>query len=117
LLAHESRPARREPARAGSEIQRRSEHKAGPLRGTAENLRLLWTGFRRSTAEFYGLAYREDVDLLQPIPNPADALHDQKASEILNALWPHLLSLYPDFDEYQARTDRDIPVFRCTATG
>jgi deazaflavin-dependent oxidoreductase (nitroreductase family) len=29
------------------------------------------------------------------------------------ALWPHLLSLYPDFDEYQARTDRDIPVFRC----
>ena len=28
-------------------------------------------------------------------------------------LWPHLLSLYPDFDEYQARTDRDIPVFRC----
>jgi deazaflavin-dependent oxidoreductase (nitroreductase family) len=30
------------------------------------------------------------------------------------ALWPHLLSLYPDFDEYQARTDRDIPVFRCS---
>jgi len=29
------------------------------------------------------------------------------------ALWPHLLSLYPDFDEYQARTDRNIPVFRC----
>lgn len=28
--------------------------------------------------------------------------------------WPHLLSLYPDFDEYQARTDRDIPVFLCT---
>lgn len=28
-------------------------------------------------------------------------------------LWPHLLSLYPDFDEYQARTDRNIPVFRC----
>lgn len=34
---------------------------------------------------------------------------DEKAE-----LWPHLLSLYPDFDEYQARTDRDIPVFRCT---
>lgn len=29
-------------------------------------------------------------------------------------LWPHLLSLYPDFDEYQARTDRNIPVFRCS---
>ncbi len=33
---------------------------------------------------------------------------DEKAE-----VWPHLLSLYPDFDEYQARTDRDIPVFLC----
>mgnify|MGYP000483474951 CR=1 FL=1 len=31
-------------------------------------------------------------------------------------LWPHLVSLYPDFDEYQARTDRDIPVFCCEPT-
>lgn len=31
-------------------------------------------------------------------------------------LWPHLLSLYPDFDEYQARTDRDIPVLICEPT-
>lgn len=30
------------------------------------------------------------------------------------ALWPHLVSLYPDFDQYQARTDRNIPVFICT---
>lgn len=28
-------------------------------------------------------------------------------------LWPHLVSLYADFDEYQARTDRNIPVFVC----
>ena len=28
-------------------------------------------------------------------------------------LWPHLLSMYPSFDEYQARTDRNIPVFSC----
>ncbi|MEM1114466.1 MAG: nitroreductase family deazaflavin-dependent oxidoreductase [Pseudomonadota bacterium] len=28
-------------------------------------------------------------------------------------LWPHLLSIYPDFDEYQARTDRNIPIFCC----
>ncbi|MGI9285884.1 MAG: nitroreductase family deazaflavin-dependent oxidoreductase [Pseudomonadales bacterium] len=31
-------------------------------------------------------------------------------------LWPHLLSLYPDFDEYQARTDRNIPVYLCEPT-
>jgi len=28
-------------------------------------------------------------------------------------LWPHLCSIYPAYDEYQARTDRNIPVFRC----
>lgn len=33
---------------------------------------------------------------------------EEKAS-----LWPHILSIYPDFDEYQARTDRAIPVFVC----
>jgi deazaflavin-dependent oxidoreductase (nitroreductase family) len=29
-------------------------------------------------------------------------------------IWPHLCSIYPAYDEYQARTDRNIPVFRCT---
>lgn len=28
-------------------------------------------------------------------------------------LWPHMLSIYPAYDEYQARTDRNIPVFLC----
>jgi deazaflavin-dependent oxidoreductase (nitroreductase family) len=39
----------------------------------------------------------------------ARQVSDQEKAE----LWPHLLSLYPDFDEYQARTDRNIPVFCC----
>ena len=30
-------------------------------------------------------------------------------------IWPYLLTLYPDFDEYQARTDRAIPVLKCEA--
>jgi len=29
------------------------------------------------------------------------------------AIWPHLCRVYPPYDEYQARTDRNIPVFRC----
>ncbi|MEZ5572063.1 MAG: nitroreductase family deazaflavin-dependent oxidoreductase [Halioglobus sp.] len=37
----------------------------------------------------------------------------QVSDEEKAALWPHLLSLYPGFDEYQARTDRNIPVFSC----
>lgn len=38
----------------------------------------------------------------------------QLSSDEKREVWPILLSLYPDFDEYQARTDRDIPVFICT---
>ncbi len=37
----------------------------------------------------------------------------QVSDDEKRALWPHLLSFYPPFDEYQARTDRNIPVFRC----
>jgi deazaflavin-dependent oxidoreductase (nitroreductase family) len=37
----------------------------------------------------------------------------QASSDEKRDLWPHLLSIYPDFDEYQARTDRDIPVLIC----
>jgi deazaflavin-dependent oxidoreductase (nitroreductase family) len=28
--------------------------------------------------------------------------------------WPTAVAVYPDFDQYQARTERDIPVFICT---
>lgn len=38
----------------------------------------------------------------------------QATADQKRELWPHLLSLYPDFDEYQARTDRDIPVLICS---
>jgi F420H(2)-dependent quinone reductase len=37
----------------------------------------------------------------------------QVSDEEKRDLWPYLLSMYPDFDEYQARTDRNIPVFSC----
>lgn len=37
----------------------------------------------------------------------------QVSDEEKATLWPHLTSLYPDFDQYQARTDRNIPVFMC----
>lgn len=37
------------------------------------------------------------------------ANHAEKAKA-----WPSAVAVYPDFDQYQARTDRDIPVFICT---
>ena len=39
------------------------------------------------------------------------ALRARTASaEEKDELWPRLTMIYPDYDEYQARTDRDIPV-------
>jgi deazaflavin-dependent oxidoreductase (nitroreductase family) len=29
-------------------------------------------------------------------------------------LWPHLVEVYAGYDKYQRRTERTIPVFRCT---
>lgn len=37
----------------------------------------------------------------------------QVSDEEKASLWPHLCSVYPDYDEYQRRTDRNIPVFVC----
>jgi len=33
------------------------------------------------------------------------------------ALWPICVQHYPDYANYQARTDRDIPVFICEPHG
>ncbi len=33
------------------------------------------------------------------------------------SLWPTIVEAYPPYDEYQARTDRDIPVFMCDPLG
>lgn len=33
------------------------------------------------------------------------------------ALWPKLVAIYRDYDDYQARTTRDIPVLILTPTG
>jgi len=32
------------------------------------------------------------------------------SAEEKRALWPRLCAIYPDYDDYQARTERDIPV-------
>lgn len=32
------------------------------------------------------------------------------SSDEKRALWPRLVAMYPDYADYQARTDRDIPV-------
>ncbi|MFT4572401.1 MAG: deazaflavin-dependent oxidoreductase (nitroreductase family) [Candidatus Binatia bacterium] len=40
----------------------------------------------------------------------AHKANDAEKAEV----WPQAVAVYADFDQYQARTDRDIPVFICT---
>jgi hypothetical protein len=64
----------------------------------------------------YVSARREDVG---PIPEilaegvKRKYLARQVDEEEKGALWPVIVASYADYDEYQARTDRDIPVFVC----
>ena len=61
---------------------------------------------------YYNVAAHPDIRIMvdgEEKPYRARQVDDEEKA----ALWPHLLSLYPDFDEYQARTDRNIPVFSC----
>lgn len=41
----------------------------------------------------------------------------QVDEEEKGALWPQIVAAYSAYDEYQARTDRDIPVFVCDPIG
>ncbi len=69
-------------------------------------------GMPGNPAWYYNVVAHPEVRILvdgQEKTYRARRVSDQEKAE----LWPHLLSLYPDFDEYQARTDRNIPVFSC----
>lgn len=61
---------------------------------------------------YHNIVAHPDIQIMvdgQELNYHARQVSDQEKAD----LWPHLLSLYPDFDEYQARTDRNIPVFSC----
>jgi len=69
-------------------------------------------GMPGNPAWYYNVAANPDIRIMVDgveKPYRARRVNDTEKAE----LWPHLLSLYPDFDEYQARTDRNIPVFSC----
>jgi deazaflavin-dependent oxidoreductase (nitroreductase family) len=61
---------------------------------------------------FNNIIANPQVDIMVDGNSQQYAVHQADADE-KRTLWPHLLSIYPDFDEYQARTDRDIPVLVC----
>lgn len=70
-------------------------------------------GMEKHPAWYHNIKANPDIDIMRD--GVTEYFNAEQASpEQKRELWPHLLSLYPDFDEYQARTDRDIPVFVCT---
>lgn len=69
-------------------------------------------GLDKHPAWYHNIAANPDIDILFE-----GTVRQMKARQVgddeKRELWPVLLSIYPDFDEYQARTDRNIPVFCC----
>ncbi len=69
-------------------------------------------GMEKNPVWYYNIKANPQIKIMKD-GNSADYTARESSPEEKESLWPHLLSLYPDFDEYQARTDRDIPVFIC----
>lgn len=69
-------------------------------------------GMDRNPVWYYNIVANPDI-LIMVDGDEKRYKARQVGDEEKARLWPHLLSMYPDFDEYQARTDRNIPVFRC----
>lgn len=73
-------------------------------------------GLDKHPVWYHNIAANPDIDVL--FDGKVRKMRAQQASDDEKSeLWPVLISLYPDFDQYQARTDRNIPVFICQALG
>lgn len=70
-------------------------------------------GMETNPVWYYNIQAHPDIDVMVGGQHQQMVAH-QASDEEKRELWPHLLSLYPDFDEYQARTERNIPVFICS---
>lgn len=70
-------------------------------------------GMEKHPLWYFNIAAEPNIDIMVG-GGPLHYLARLASAVEKRELWPHLLSLYPDFDQYQARTDRDIPVFICT---
>lgn len=58
---------------------------------------------------YRNLEANPDVEV--ELPGEKKAMRASRASDEEKArLWPRLLEVYPDYDDYQARTERNIPV-------
>lgn len=70
-------------------------------------------GLEKNPVWYYNIKANPDIDIMIVGGEKKDFVARQVSEAEKAELWPHILSVYPDFDEYQARTDREIPVFLC----
>jgi deazaflavin-dependent oxidoreductase (nitroreductase family) len=67
-------------------------------------------GMPRNPLWYDNLSARPDVEF-EPPRRPRRAYRARTAgAEEKRALWPRLVAIYGDYDDYQKRTDREIPV-------
>jgi deazaflavin-dependent oxidoreductase (nitroreductase family) len=69
-------------------------------------------GMEKHPQWYFNIAAQPEIDIMVR-GDKNTYLAGQASDDQKRELWPHLLSIYPGFDQYQARTDRDIPVFIC----
>jgi len=69
-------------------------------------------GMSRHPVWYHNVTAHPEVEV--QIGGETRAMRARTASaEEKAALWPKLVAMYPDYDDYQARTERDIPVVIC----
>jgi deazaflavin-dependent oxidoreductase (nitroreductase family) len=66
-------------------------------------------GMSHHPAWYHNLAKRPEAQV-QIGADVRDMVARRASGAEKAALWPRLLEIYPDYADYQARTDRDIPV-------
>lgn len=69
-------------------------------------------GMPKNPTWYYNIKANPSIDVMVA-GGTSNLVARQISDEEKEAAWPRLLEVYPDFDEYQARTDRNIPVFLC----
>lgn len=69
-------------------------------------------GISKNPVWYYNLKANPDVTITADGVTRAYRAREVSPDEKAR-LWPTIVEAYPPYDEYQARTDRDIPVFVC----
>lgn len=73
-------------------------------------------GISKNPVWYYNLKANPDITITADRVTRAYRAREV-APEEKARLWPIIVEAYPPYDEYQARTDRNIPVFVCDPVG